>query len=640
MNALFHLNLQALTGQLLVGLVNGSFYAILSLGLAVIFGLLRVINFAHGANYMMGAMLAYLLFVFTGASYWTSLYAAPLLVGGLAFMVERRLIRPLYTADPLFNLLLTFGLALLVEGGFRYFFGSSGAPYAVPELLRGSFDLGVVVLPVYRVWVVFVSAVVCAGVWLIIERTRVGGLLRAATENAALVQVFGINVPLLKSITFAFGAGLAGLAGVLAAPIYQVSPLMGVNIIIVTFAIVVIGGMGSIAGAIVSGYLLGLIEALTKIFYPEASTIIIFAVMGLVLLIRPSGLLGTIDESRTSFQARSEEPGAVALGTTSRILLLIASVILLAVLPSVIYPVVIMKVLCFALFACSFNLLLGYLGLLSFGHAAFFGGGAYVVAYLLKDLEWNPEYALATAVFVAAALGLIMSYFALRRSGIYFSMITLALAQMFYFVCLQAPITNGEDGIQGVPRGALFGMLSLENAHNLYFVVLALCIGGILLLWRVANSPFGLVLQSIKDDERRVTSLGYDVNFYKTVAFVLSAAMAGLAGGLKAIVFQLASLSDVQWQMSGEAILMTLMGGLGTVFGPAFGAAVVITIESVFAGSVFPVTIVTGAIFILCVLFFRRGLFGEAIGYLSQRRQTAMKGAERRKFVPATKIEG
>ncbi|MEP7456508.1 branched-chain amino acid ABC transporter permease [Phyllobacterium sp. SB3] len=292
MTMIFGVPLQAFLGQLLIGLINGSFYAMLSLGLAIIFGLLRVINFAHGAQYMIGAFVGYLLLAELGIGYWPALILAPLIVGLAGAFIERVALSRLYNLDHLYGLLFTFGLALVLEGTFRYYYGAAGQPYAVPGALAGGYNLGFMFLPKYRGFVVLASLVVCLGTWLLIEKTRLGSQLRAATENPTLVRAFGINVPLLLTFTYGLGAGLAGLAGILAAPIYQVSPLMGSNLIIIVFAVVVVGGMGSILGAIVTGYMLGILEGLTKVFYPEASNIVIFVIMAIVLLVRPAGLFG------------------------------------------------------------------------------------------------------------------------------------------------------------------------------------------------------------------------------------------------------------------------------------------------------------------------------------------------------------
>ena len=289
---IFGVSLPALLSQLLLGLVNGSFYAILSLGLAVIFGLLNVINFAHGALFMLGALLTWMGLSYLGLNYWVMLVAAPLVVGLLGVVIERLLLRWIYKLDHLYGLLLTLGLTLLIEGVFRSIYGVSGLGYDTPELLEGATNLGFMIMPNYRAWVVVASIVVCLGTWYVIEKTKLGAYLRAGTENPRLVEAFGINVPVMITLTYAFGAALAAFAGVLAAPVYQVTPLMGQNLIIVVFAVVVIGGMGSIMGAIVTGLALGVIEGLTKVFYPQASSTVVFVIMVIVLLIRPAGLFG------------------------------------------------------------------------------------------------------------------------------------------------------------------------------------------------------------------------------------------------------------------------------------------------------------------------------------------------------------
>jgi branched-chain amino acid transport system permease protein len=284
--------MQALFGQLLIGLINGSFYALLSLGLAVIFGLLNIINFTHGAQYMMGAFCAWFLLNKAGVGYWWALLLAPIAVGAIGILIERTMLARLYKLDHLYGLLLTFGLALVIQGLFRNEFGSAGLPYQIPSELAGGVNLGFMYLPIYRAWVIVASLALCFATWYVIERTKLGSYLRAATENPTLVQAFGINVPRMITLTFGFGVGLAALGGVMAAPIYQVNPLMGADMIIVVFAVVVIGGMGSIMGAILTGFGLGVVEGLTKYFYPEASNTVIFVVMVIVLLFRPAGLFG------------------------------------------------------------------------------------------------------------------------------------------------------------------------------------------------------------------------------------------------------------------------------------------------------------------------------------------------------------
>ena len=289
---IFGVSMPAMMSQLLLGLVNGSFYAILSLGLAVIFGLLNVINFAHGALFMLGALLTWMGMSYLGINYWVMLVAAPLVVGAFGVVIERLLLRWIYKLDHLYGLLLTFGLTLLIEGVFRSIYGVSGLGYDTPELLEGATNLGFMILPNYRAWVVVASLAVCVATWYVIEKTKLGAYLRAGTENPRLVEAFGVNVPVMITLTYAFGAALAAFAGVLAAPVYQVTPLMGQNLIIVVFAVVVIGGMGSIMGSILTGLGLGVVEGFTKVFYPEASSTVVFVIMAIVLLIRPAGLFG------------------------------------------------------------------------------------------------------------------------------------------------------------------------------------------------------------------------------------------------------------------------------------------------------------------------------------------------------------
>jgi branched-chain amino acid transport system permease protein len=311
-------------------------------------------------------------------------------------------------------------------------------------------------------------------------------------------------------------------------------------------------------------------------------------------------------------------PAQARVRTSAMILGVIAVAALLAA-PFVVYPVFMMSVLCFALFACAFNLLIGYVGLLSFGHATFFGGAAYFTAHAVKVWGWEPLAGILLGVAGAAVLGLVVGFLAIRRQGIYFAMITLALGQMFAFICLQVPFTHGEDGIQGVPRGHLLGIVDLNDPFAMYYVTLAIFLFGYFTIYRIVHSPFGNILQAIRENERRAISLGYRVDRYKLGAFVMSAALAGLAGGTKAIVFQFATLTDVQWQMSGEVILMTLLGGIGTLIGPAVGAGLVIALQNYLAAYDFPVTVLIGIIFVICVLVFRRGIAGEVLELMKRK---------------------
>jgi branched-chain amino acid transport system permease protein len=614
-----------LFGQLLVGLINGSFYAMMSLGVAIIFGMLRIGNFVHGAQYMLGAFGAWYLMrlpeLFPGLGlpsigYWWALVIVPLVVAVIGALMERIFIRRVYDLDHAYGLLLTVGLAMAIEGAFNVYYGAAGQMYGVPESLKGGINLGFMFLPIYRAWVIAAAIVVCFGTWYMVERTKLGSYLRAATENPDLVRAFGINVPRLLMLTYAFGVGLAGFAGVMAAPIYQVSPQMGQGMIITIFAVVVIGGMGSIFGAIVSGLMLGVIEGLTKVFYPQASATVIFIIMALVLIFRPAGLFGKETTSHSVADVSSGRSGSFL--ENGRLWLAIFTVGGVA-LPFLVYPVVGMKILVLALFALAYNLIFGYVGLLAFGHAAFYGASAYVTAHAAAAWGLPTELCILLGVMVATAIGALFGWLAIRRQGLYFAMITLALAQIIYFYAVQAPWTHGEDGIQSVPRGMLFGVIDLSNTLNMYYVTLAVFLAGFAFIYRIIHSPFGQTLKSIRENEPRAISLGYSTDRFKLIAFTLSAMLSGVAGGLKAIIFQLASLADVFFMTSADVLLMTLIGGVGTLLGPVVGAAVLVTLQRELATLGAWVVVVQGIIFVLCVLFLRKGIIGTLEEFLANR---------------------
>ncbi len=392
---------------------------------------------------------------------------------------------------------------------------------------------------------------------------------------------------------------------------------MGQSIIITIFAVVVIGGMGSIAGAIISGIGLGVIEGLTKVFWPEASSTVIFVIMALVLILRPQGLFGkeTSAHSGTDISVTRRE----SILENGRVWLPVLAIFGAFVLPYVVYPVFAMKILALALFALAYNLVFGYVGLLAFGHAAFFGASAYGAAHTAAVWGWPPELAILAGTGLAAAIGALFGWLAIRRQGLYFAMITLALAQIVVFYAVQASWTHGEDGIQSVPRGRLFGVIDLGDTMNMYYFVLAVFLIGFGFIYRLLRSPFGQVLKAIRENEQRAISLGYATGRFKLVAFTLSAMLAGLAGGTKAIVFQIASLTDLHFMTSADALLMTLIGGVGTLLGPIVGAVIVVTLQREFAGYGAWVIVIQGAAFVLCVLFLRKGVVGTLEDWLARR---------------------
>lgn len=597
-----------------VGLINGTFYAMLSMGIAIVFGILRIVNFANGAQYMLGALGAWIALNYLGVPYWVSLIAVPLAVGIVSMLVERFLLRRLYHLHHLYGFLATFGVALLIEGVLHQIFGTSGRPYDVPAQLQGALNLGFMYLPTYRGWVLVIGILFCIVTWLAIEKTRLGSYLRASAQNARLVEAFGINVPILIMGTYGFGAAMAALGGVLAAPLFPVAPLMGGNMVIVAFAVVVIGGIGSIPGAIVAGLSLGLIEGLTTLVYPQAANIVIFLVMAVVLLIKPNGLF-----SRSGPVARSGDDNADDLGFTqireprvkkTMMVLGIAILLGLLVLPFHIYPVFITHALCMALFACSFNMLLGYTGMLSFGHAAYFGVASYATGLLLRNVGLTPELAILAGVAAASCIGFIFGLLVIRLNGIYFAMATLALAQLVYFFFLQLKSSGGEEGLQNIPRGKLFGMFDLTSEVSMYFLVLVCFIGAMALMYRILHSPFGQEIQAIRENPARATSLGVDVERCKLLIFVLASAFAGLAGALKTVTMQFVTLSDVHWSLSGAAVIMTLIGGAATFIGPVVGAFILISADTWLSGVGVSHHLIHGVILLVCIVAFRSGLAG------------------------------
>jgi branched-chain amino acid transport system permease protein len=608
--AIFDIPMQVWFGQLLLGLINGAFYAMLSLGLALIFGLLKIGNFTHGALYMMGAFCAWWLLTKFGIGYWAALVISPLAVGAFGILLELLLLRRIYPLPHVYGLLMTFGLTLVIEGLFRQAYGTSGHSYPVPEVLRGGWNLGFMFLPTYRGWVILASLITCFLTWWVIERTRLGSYIRASTENPLLTRALGTDVPRLITLTFGLGVALAALAGVMAAPLFQVNALMGSNLVIIGFAVIVIGGIGSVLGTVVAGFGVGIVEGFAKVLYPQGSTTIIFIMMALVLLLRPAGLFGKTGGGPV-IESAPDIPAAARPSRGMEYAILLSLLALASIAPFVAFPVFLMKSLCFALFASAFNLLIGYVGMLSFGHAAFFGSGAYITAIAAKVWGLPTELAILAGVLSSGILGLIFGAIAIRRQGVYFAMITLALSQVVYFYALQTPYASGEDGIQEVPRGRLFGLVDLNIQTNLYFFVLGVFVLGFLIIRRTVNSPFGQVLRAIRENEIRAESLGYDTGRFKLMAFTISAAIAGLAGGTKAIVFQVTSPADIHWLVSGFVILMTLMGGLGTIIGPSLGALILTSMDYYIAPFGSWILVIEGFAFIVFVLLIRRGIVGE-----------------------------
>ncbi|KRB49081.1 branched-chain amino acid ABC transporter permease [Rhizobium sp. Root708] len=607
----FSLNL--FFSYLFLGLMNGGFYALLSLGLAVIFGMLHIVNFLHGVQYMLGAFATVLLLQHLGLGYWWALGIAPVLVGFSGYVVERFLLSRVAGLNALYGMLLCIGLSMMIQGLFQAFFGLVALPYSPPPELRGGLRLPFMVAPYYRLWVLGFAVFICGATWFCIQKTKLGAYLRASTENPEIVRTFGIKVPLLVTLTYSVSVALAGLAGVLAAPIYQPQAFMGNDLIVVVFAVVVIGGMGSISGSIITGFIVGLLEGVVAYFYHEASSLAIFVLMVLILIVRPAGLFGwTVNSPKNA--AENDEIFDVTPSGVKATGLMLAVGLLAAFF--LIYKFTVLQALCFAIYALSVGFLVSCVGLLSFGHAMFLGAGSYTVAYLSSAWQVPTELAVIAGVMMAGALSYLVGLVALRRQGIYFAMITMGIAQMIYFLILRAPFSHGEDGIQNVPLSNFLGVFPLSDPTVLYVIVSAVFLVTVFAIGRVVNSPFGEVLKAVRDNEPRALSLGFKANRYKLTAFVISGALAGLAGSLKAVVTQSANLTDVHWSMSGQALLMVLIGGMGTLYGPILGAFIVFGLIYYFAFLGEWVLVAQGAVFAACVLLFRRGVVGEIITWL------------------------
>ena len=593
---------QALFGQLMIGLINGAFYAMMSLGLALIFGVLNIINFTHGVQYMMGAFFAWLLLQYAGVGYWPSLILAPIAVGITGLLFERLLLRHLYHLDHLYGLLLTFGLSLLVEGLFRHLYGVSGQPYQIPEALEGSYNLGFMFLPNYRVWVVCASLVVCLGTWWLVERTQLGAYLRAATENPTLVRAFGVNVPRMITLTYVFGAMLAAFAGVSGGADlpgqldhglqHHPDHLRGGG----DRRIGLDHGVdhhrlhGRADRGADQGFLSGSFEHDRLRHHGRRPA---GAAAGPV---RQAQLLRTA--THDADHGKDDRPGDPCGARAG------AAVLRLSGFPDAgaVHGAVCLRVQSApGLRAASCRS----------GMRPSSAARPISVRMPPRSGAFRPSSRCWPALAAGGFLGFIYGILAARQRGIYLAMITFALAQMVYFIAVQAPFTGGEDGIQAIPRGSFLGIVDLTPSLHMYYFVLGVFVLSLLLIYRIIHSPFGQVLRAMRDNEQRAISLGYRTSFYKVAVFVMSGALSGLAGGLKALVLGIATLADVYWHVNGEVILMTLLGGLGTFFGPVVGALLVVMMQNYLAQFGAWVTIIQGLIFVVFVMAFRRGIVGE-----------------------------
>jgi branched-chain amino acid transport system permease protein len=612
--------------QLLNGLTIGMVYVLIAAGLSVIFGVMDVINFAHGELFALGAYFAFALVApLGGAGFWLALVVAPLLVGVVGVVVERVTLRPLYDRNPLYHILLTFGLVLILNDVITFVWGKQAKAFAPPPVLDGPVSVLGITNSLYSYFIVGFGALLSLGTWWALNNTRFGLVVRAGSQDREMVRNLGIDIDRYYTLVFGVGAALAAVAGVVLGAYQNVNPGMGNAVIIPAFVIVVLGGLGSFRGAVVGGLGVGVVQTLARTYVPVLEGLIVFALMIVVLLVRPEGLFGNPE-----WQTTSEAEGELLAGRSGGVLTdrqrFLAGSVAVAALALVPFGVevfyseyvltLLSDVLIWALFALSLDFVMGYAGLVSLGHALFYGTGAYVAVLALLHLTPSAFVALGIAVAVCAVVAWGVGYLSIRVSGVYFAMITLAFAQLFYRAVFKFEWTGGSDGLFGADVTYLTmelddvaeGIPLLGEDALFYYLLLGFVVGSYLVARRMMAAPFGSVLQSIRESERRTEFVGYDVTAYKRRAFVVSGAMAGLAGGLFAIQNGYVAPSLLFWLNSGEVIVMTVLGGMGTLYGPMVGAGVYIGFEDLLSSYTGHWQFWLGLVFVAFVIFLPRGL--------------------------------
>ena len=615
--------------QVLNGLTVGMVYVLLAAGLSIIFGVMDVINFAHGELFALGAYLAFAIAgPLGGAGFWVALVVAPLLVGVVGMAIERLTVKRLYGRDPLYHILLTFGLVLIINDLITAVWGKSAQPFAIPALLDQPVALFGFSYSLYNYAMICFGAALAVGTWLLLNRTRFGMIVRAGSQDREMVRTLGIDIDRYYTLTFGFGAALAGVGGIVLGAFQNVSPTMGSSVIIPAFVIVVLGGLGSFRGAVVGGLFVGLVQTLARTYTPFLEGLVVFLLMIGVLVVRPTGLFGTAHEGGHGGALLHGANGGV-LSAETRTKLGAAAVGALALVPlfaeltGAAYTVTLLEdILIWALFALSLDLVLGYAGLVSLGHTLFYGAGAYAAVLALLHVSSSIPLALVVAVAVCAALAWGIGFLSIRVSGVFFAMITLAFAELFYNAVFKFEFTGGSDGLFGVDGiygiagigvdlstfEVAVGPVVVDGGVVHYYVLLAVVVGSYLLARRLIRAPFGSVLQAIRESEQRASFVGYDVTVYKRRAFVVSGGLAGLAGGLFATNNGYVAPTFLHWINSGEVIVMTVLGGMGTLYGPMLGAGVFVASEDVLSSYVEQWRLVIGVLFVLFVVFVPRGL--------------------------------
>ncbi len=618
------LSVQELVVQLLNGLTRGGIYVLIAIGLSLIFGVMNVVNFAHGSLWMLGVYLTLTVVGLGFGSFWLALLLVPLALAVVGAAMETTTFRPLYGRDPLYHILLTFGFTLVFTDVVKFIWGTGyqGSP-PLPEVLSGAMELAPgIYFPKFRLFALVVAVLLSAAVWAVLRYTAFGLIVRAGTQNRKMTRSLGVNVSRYYTLVFAFGSALAGLAGVLSANVFTITPQMWAQVIILAFIIVIVGGLGSFKGAVYAGFLIGMIESLdqtllqfghTALGLPEAITMLdgylVFLLLFVVLLVKPEGLFGKegyLEDVEANIDINTSLPTInydhpffqAAFGA-----LLVLPFVLGTYLEGIVVQMMIL-----GLFALSLDIVTGYTGLVSFGHALFLGLAAYGVGLIFSNITGLLLVAIPAVVLAAALIAWGIGYLSFRVSGVYFAMLTLAVAEMFHQIVVDFDgITQGTNGMSIVWPDV--PLIDLGNTTTVYFITLATLVGLYLLAVRILGSPFGTSLQAIRDSEERMEALGYDVNKYKRRAFLLSGAIGGVAGVMHALYFKFASPSSVlEWTVSGDVLVTMVLGGMGTLYGPLVGAAVFVGLETQISRFITHWEFVLGTVFILFVIFAPRGL--------------------------------
>ncbi|HUZ75707.1 MAG TPA: ABC transporter permease [Stellaceae bacterium] len=601
--------MEFLLEQLLNGVVYGMLLFLMAAGLSLIFGLMNVVSLAHGSFFMLGAFVALTIFRVTH-SFWLAFLIAPIPITVLGMAMEAVFLRPLYRRNHLDQVLLTFGFTFIFLDAVQTFWGRDIFSISVPAELQGAVDLGFGVYPIYRLFLIALGAVLALVLWLVLERSRLGAMVRAGVDDSAMAAGLGGNVPALFTGVFGGGVALAALGGVAAAPILGIYAGLDTDILIPAFIVIVVGGMGSLRGAFIGSLLIGEADTFGKAYLPDLSLFFIYLVMAVVLLARPQGIFGIARVPSPTVPAISA-PAPVPAHRKLVLGLIVAAA--MAAFPLFVTDYVralVGELFIFAIVAMSLDLLLGYTGLPSLGHAAFFGLGAYFVIVLAALFGVDTWVGVALGVVAAAAMGALIGYFCVRVSGVSFLMLTLAFSQLVYSIVVKwRAVTGGSDGLSIPERSSFFGF-DLSNSLTMYYMLLLFLVLCYLVLRQIVNSPLGLVFIGIRENEGRMRAVGYSSRAYKILSFTIGAGFAGLAGGLYAIYNGFVSPDTVYWSASGDVLIMTMLGGTGTLIGPAIGAGVYLLMKNLISSYTPHWPFIIGVIFVACVLYFPSGIWG------------------------------